>query len=65
MLSKNWWRPDEVADYFRVSMDTVYRWVRRGSLDGRKINGVIRISRGSIEALMDKKPMGSKINFSG
>jgi excisionase family DNA binding protein len=63
MLNKAWWRPDEVAEHFGVSMDTVYRWVRQGDLEGCKIKGVLRITRASLEALIAKGLPKNKANF--
>ncbi len=36
-------RPDEVASYYRVSIQTVRRWIWEGKLKAIKVGGVIRI----------------------
>jgi len=37
--------PKEAAEYFRVKPKTIYLWVEMRKLDGKKINGVLRIPR--------------------
>ena len=50
-MTKQWLRPDEVAAHFRVSMKTVYRWVRQKNVESCRIKGVLRISKASVEGL--------------
>ena len=53
--SKNFYRPDEVAKMFCVSVKTVYRWVDTGRLDAEKVAGkTIRIANDAINRV--KKP---------
>jgi len=48
---KAYYRPDEIADFFRVSKKTVYNWIETGRLAATKIAGTsVRIPR---EALQD------------
>jgi excisionase family DNA binding protein len=46
---KKYLRPDEVADFWRVDVKTVYRWVAMGIIDADKIGGTVRISREEAE----------------
>ena len=48
-------RPDEVAEYFSVSVKTIYRWIDEGKVPAVKVaQSVIRIERKA--ALNLKKP---------
>ena len=40
---KSYYRVDEIADYFNVSIRTVYRWCDIGILESIKIEGCVRI----------------------
>ena len=49
---KELFRPDEIADYLRVSRSTIYMWIDHGHLKAEKFPGErsnIRISRSSVE----------------
>jgi excisionase family DNA binding protein len=46
-------RPRDVAAFLSVSLKTVYRWYRQGSITGIKVRGSLRIYRGSIVKLID------------
>lgn len=43
---------DEVAAYFRVSLPTVSRWRREGTITGYKIGGTLRFRRSDVEKLL-------------
>jgi excisionase family DNA binding protein len=45
---KELFRVDEVAEYFTVTVKTVYRWIDKGALISIKIGGIVRISREAI-----------------
>lgn len=45
-------RPDEVAEFFSVSVQTIYQWCDSGSLQSVKINGTTRVYRESIIKLL-------------
>jgi excisionase family DNA binding protein len=52
MLSKpfkQYYRVDEVADYFTISVRTVYRLIDEGDLKRTKIRGCLRIPVWEIE----------------
>lgn len=50
---KNYYRPDEVAKMFQVSVKTVYLWVDTGKMDGERIAGrTIRIHRDAIQKVI-------------
>lgn len=43
-IRKPFFRPKEVAEYLDVHVNTIYRWINEGKLDGRKIShSVVRI----------------------
>jgi len=44
-------RPDEVADFWSVSVKTVYRWIDSGILGSVKKAGTIRIPRKEAEKI--------------
>lgn len=48
--------PEQAAEVLMVHVKTVYVWLRRGRLNGRKIGGVWRIPRESLEALINGNP---------
>jgi excisionase family DNA binding protein len=48
-------RPRDVAAFLSVSLKTVYRWYRQGSITGIKVRGSLRIYRGSIVKLIGMK----------
>ena len=41
-------RPNDVAFFLSVSLKTVYRWHRMGTIKGIKVKGSLRIYRDSI-----------------
>jgi excisionase family DNA binding protein len=45
---KKYYRVDEVADYFAISVRTVYRLIEEGELMRTKIRGCLRIPRDEI-----------------
>lgn len=48
--------PAEVADYFQVSRQTIWRWRREGRISAVKIGRTVRFSRSEIEALLAPEP---------
>ncbi|MBN1227949.1 MAG: helix-turn-helix domain-containing protein [Deltaproteobacteria bacterium] len=48
-LHKNYYRVDEVAEYFSISVRTVYRLIDKGDLKRTKIRGCLRVPAGEIE----------------
>ena len=44
-------RPDEVAELWRVSKSTVYRWVDLGIIKTVRKGGVVRITREEAEKI--------------
>lgn len=47
--AKKMLRPDEVADFWRVDVKTVYRWIDLGILNAEKKGGTIRVRREEAE----------------
>jgi excisionase family DNA binding protein len=45
-------RPNDVASFLSVSLKTVYRWHRLGTIRGIKVKGSLRIYRDSIMKLV-------------
>jgi excisionase family DNA binding protein len=45
-------RPNDVASFLSVSLKTVYRWHRLGTIKGIKVKGSLRIYRDSIVKLV-------------
>ncbi|HUS79746.1 MAG TPA: helix-turn-helix domain-containing protein [Armatimonadota bacterium] len=43
--------PQEAADWLKVSVDTVYRWIDEGTLPALKIGGTYRILRSAVLAM--------------
>ncbi len=44
-------RPDEVAQFWRVSVKTVYRWIDMGIISAVKKSGTIRVPREKIKGV--------------
>lgn len=45
-------RPDEVAEYFSLSVKTIYRWIDEGKLDAIKIGEkTLRIPHEAVKVL--------------
>ena len=51
---KQYFRVDEVADYFNVSVRTIYRLIEEGELARVKIRGCLRIPIWEIERYKEK-----------
>lgn len=47
-------RPDEVAAYFSLSVRTIYNWIESEKLEAFKICGTIRITKESVEKLLER-----------
>ena len=46
--------PGDVASFLSISLKTVYRWHRSGTIRGIKVKGSLRIYRDSILNLVDE-----------
>ncbi len=44
--------PDEVAELFRISKASVYRWAERGLLPAVKVGRTVRFNRQDVEQLI-------------
>jgi len=53
---KELWRVDEVAAFFNVTGQTVYRWCNEGKLSFCRISNCVRIPRKSILKLIKENP---------
>ncbi len=49
----------EAASIFRVSPQSIYRWVEDGTLPALKLGNVIRIHPEAIDALIEKARTGA------
>lgn len=47
-----WLTVEEVADYFRMSRMSIYRWIRAGRLPAIQIGREFRIDEEAVKALM-------------
>jgi len=45
-------RPDEVADFFKLSPKTIYGWIDQGKLEAFKVGGSVRITPAAVEKFM-------------
>jgi excisionase family DNA binding protein len=45
--------PDEVADFLKVDVQTVWRWCRQGTLPAVKLGKYWRISRSKLDAHLE------------
>ena len=50
-MEKKFYRPDEVAEIFRISIDSVYRLIKTGKLPAVKINSLWRVPAAALAAL--------------
>jgi len=50
MLSKKFYTPQEVADYWGVSDVTVLGWIHQGKLSAAKIGSLYRLTEADITA---------------
>jgi excisionase family DNA binding protein len=56
-------RPQEVAQFFDVTVRTVYNWVDEGVLKSVSIGGVVRIPRESILQIISTSDGGIDIKI--
>ena len=54
-MNKELLTPQEVADYLKVDVRTIYRWLNNGSLPGVKIVDNWRIKKSVLNALIENK----------
>lgn len=53
--------PEEVAEWLRVTPDTIYRWLREGELPAIKLGRLYRIPKAEVLALVRRHgPGGDK-----
>lgn len=57
--AKDWFTVEEAADYLGVSVPTVFRWMKGGTLSFFKMGGATRFSREGLDAVVEKTT-GSK-----
>jgi len=55
-MTKQYYRPDEVATILGYSIKTVYRWIRREVVPSSKILGTYRISKAELNKLLRDGP---------
>jgi len=53
-ISQRWWSAGEVADVFRVSEQTVSRWLRDGLLSGLRIGGLWRVGESDLQQFLKR-----------
>jgi excisionase family DNA binding protein len=47
-------RPSEAAEYARVGLTTIKRWMQKKAIKRYKVNGIILVKSGDIDALIEK-----------
>lgn len=52
MSDEEYFTPDEVADRFKVTRRTVYRWVAEGRLQALKAGKGVRITKSALEEFL-------------
>jgi len=55
MESQKYWTPREVAERFKVSEETVRRYIREGKLKAIKFGNSYRISDEALQEFLDKQ----------
>ena len=56
--------PQEVADKFRVTLRTVYQWIKDGKLKAIKVGTLWRISKDSLKNSSGSPPINSFASIS-
>ncbi len=51
----------QVAEYYKVNQQTVYRWLKKGKLSAEKVGRMIRIKRKNLTQLLDRKDKTNNI----
>ena len=49
------WTISEVAEYLKVKVDTVNKWVQRGLIKSIKVGGVVRIFENDLKDFISKE----------
>ncbi|MCZ9297005.1 helix-turn-helix domain-containing protein [Corynebacterium yonathiae] len=52
MDTTTWLLADEAAEYMRMDRDTVYKYLQRGELEGRKVGRKWRVRRDWCDAFL-------------
>ena len=56
ILKKDWYRVEEVARLFDMSVRSIYRWIENEDLEARKLpNGQYRVSRDAIKKVLENE----------
>jgi len=50
-------RVDEVADFYSVTPQSVYRWIKAGKMKAVKVAGSVRVSRGEVLCVIEDTPL--------
>jgi excisionase family DNA binding protein len=59
-VSSEYYKPQEVAIRMRVSIRTVYAWIKDGTIPGVQIGRTVRIPAAPFEALMERMRKGQR-----
>lgn len=51
---ENYFTPQEIADKFKVKINTVYLWIRQGKLKAIKVGDLWRIPESELENFIKK-----------
>lgn len=49
----NYYTPQEIAEKFKVKINTVYKWIREGKLKAIKVGDLWRISESEIKHFIE------------
>ena len=59
-MTKAYYRPDEVAEYFSLSKKTIYRRIRKGEIAAIRMNGRYRIHLDEIRRIETENKIQSQ-----
>lgn len=52
MSDEEFFTPEEVADRFKVTRRTIYRWIKEGRLQSVKVGDLVRITKSALEEFL-------------
>ena len=52
--------PEEVAEHLKVTRPTVYGWLSRGKLRGRRVGDLWRITENDLTAFLEARSHGTR-----
>jgi excisionase family DNA binding protein len=58
-MSEKYYSPQDHAEIFQVSKDTIYRWINEQRMESIKIDHTIRVSQTSLDSFLQKRKLVS------